>query len=141
MSAGVDWDEFFKMIRADVESRLREAFDQLGAGFEPFIRGEGVHYTYVGDRLYAVFEVAGCPRDKIELTAQENQIMVSAELVSPPSPEFSRLYPFTRGKGVHRVLRLPRAIDPSKVEAKYDSGLLFIRAEIAKPRGVKISVD
>ncbi|MEM0336804.1 MAG: Hsp20/alpha crystallin family protein [Candidatus Caldarchaeum sp.] len=141
MSAGVDWDEFFKRVREDVESRLREAFDQLAAGFEPFVRGEGVYYTYVGDRLYAVFEVAGCPRDKIELTAEENRITVFAELVSPPSPEFGRLHPFARGKSIHRVLRLPRAIDPSKVEAKYDSGLLFIMAEIAKPRGVKVSVE
>jgi HSP20 family molecular chaperone IbpA len=141
MSAGVDWDEFFKRVRADVESRLREAFDQLAAGFEPLIRGEGVSYTYVGDRLYAVVEVPGCPRDKIELTAEENQITVSADYVSPPYPEFGRLPPFARGKGVRRVLRLPRAIDPSKVEAKYDSGLLFIKAEVAKPRGVKVSVE
>jgi HSP20 family molecular chaperone IbpA len=52
-----------------------------------------------------------------------------------------RLYPFKAGKGFRRTLQLPREVDPSRVEAKYEAGLLMVKAAVAAPRGVKVSVE
>jgi HSP20 family molecular chaperone IbpA len=83
----------------------------------------------------------GCDKNKIELTVEGRNITIEGEYMKPQHEVMERLYPFKAGKGFRRTLQLPREVDPSRVEAKYEAGLLMVKAAVAAPRGVKVSVE
>ncbi|MDW8083723.1 MAG: Hsp20/alpha crystallin family protein [Candidatus Caldarchaeum sp.] len=143
MDRSSDWDEFFTRLGREIENRVRDVLDQSIQAFEPFVgeyRRPRVDMTVTPTHVYLVLEMPGCAKETIDLRADESTITITADYMTP-SQEYSRLYPFGHGRGYRRTISLPRSIDPSKIEAKYESGILFLKAEIARPKGVKIQID
>ncbi|MEM0440271.1 MAG: Hsp20/alpha crystallin family protein [Candidatus Caldarchaeum sp.] len=143
MESAPDWDEFFHRIGREVEHRVRDAIEYSMNLLEPLVgdyRRPRADYTVSSTHVYVVVEMPGTSKENIEMQADETSITVSAEYVMP-ADEYSRLYPFTYGKGYRRTIKLPKAIDPSKIQARYENGLLYIKAEIPKPKGVKIQIE
>lgn len=84
----------------------------------------------------------GIKRDTLEVTIQGDQLTLAGEKVPPEGirPEQYHRSERSAGKFV-RQLTLPCAVDDSKVEAKYEDGLLKLylpKAEEAKPRQITI---
>lgn len=143
MNKGSDWDEFFSRLGREIESRIRDAMEQSLQVFEPMpggYRRPRADLKATHSHVYIVLEMPGCAKEKIDVQAEDRVITVTAEYMTP-SQEFSSIFPFIHGKGYRRTIQIPRPIDPSKIQAKYESGLLFIKAEITQPKGVKIQID
>jgi HSP20 family protein len=97
-----------------------------------------------GDRFLVHFDLPGARSDSIELSVEQNVLTVKAErgwarregdelvVAERPQGEFSR------------QLFLGEGLDPDRIEASYDDGVLTLTipvAEKAKPRRVEIQTS
>jgi HSP20 family protein len=94
-----------------------------------------------GDQFVVHFDLPGMASSSIELTVEKNVLNVSAERQWQPS-ESQQMVISERPQGTFtRQLFLGESLDPERVEATYDNGVLTVRipvAEKAKPRKVEI---
>ena len=94
-----------------------------------------------GDQFVVHFDLPGMDSSSIELTVEKNVLNVSAERQWQPS-ESQQIVISERPQGTFtRQLLLGESLDPERVEASYDNGVLTVRipvAEKAKPRKVEI---
>ena len=95
-----------------------------------------------GDRFYVHFDLPGVDPASIDLTVEKNVLTVTAER------HFSRqegdeITVAERPQGrFNRQLFLGESLDPDRIQANYDQGVLTLHipvAERAKPRKVEIS--
>ncbi len=144
MSDWSRWDEFLNRLGRVIENRVKEALEYSFTMLEPIAgdyRRPRADMTVQDGYIYIVVEMPGCDREKIEVSVEETNLHVSGEYLSPSHTELLKLYPFKYGKGFRRTIPLPRSVDTSRVEAKYEGGLLMIRAAIAAPKGVKVHIE
>jgi len=144
MSRSPGWDEFFNRLRRDIEDAVREAYDASASAFETLAgpyRSPRVDMAVADGFVYLIAEIPGCDKGKIDLTIDGRTATIECEYITPPYDIMRNLHPFKLGKGFRRTVQLPREIDPSRVEAKYEAGLLMVKAAVATPRGVKVSIE
>jgi HSP20 family protein len=138
------WDELFNRLKRDIEETVREVVEASASAVESLAgpyRTPRVDVTVADGFVYLVAEMPGCDKNKIELTVEGRNITIEGEYMKPQHEVIGRLYPFKAGKGFRRALQLPREVDLSRVEAKYEAGLLMVKAAVAAPRGVKVSIE
>jgi HSP20 family protein len=94
------------------------------------------------DTFLVQFDLPGVARDAIDLTVEKNVLTVHAERVRPEHDEDIEMVASERPQGTFsRQLFLGDTLDPDRIEAEYESGVLTLRipiAERAKPRKVEI---
>lgn len=97
-----------------------------------------------GDQFVVHFDLPGVDPSSIDLTVQRNVLTVSAERRWQPSEE-EQIIASERPQGSFgRQLFLGESLDPDRVEARYDHGVLTLTipvAEQAKPRKVEVAVS
>ena len=97
-----------------------------------------------GDRVEVVFDVPGVQPDAIEVTVERNVLTVKAERSWWPA-EADEVLARERPQGTYtRQVMLGDALDPDRLEAHYENGVLRVAipvAEQAKPRRVEIRTD
>ena len=122
---------------------LRE-FDRLvqtttGSGRAPVMPMDAYRHE---DRFMVHLDVPGVDPSSIELTVEKNVLSVSAQRRWEPA-EGDQVLVSERPQGsFSRQLFLGEGLDPDRIEASYDSGVLTVSvpvAEQAKPRKVEIS--
>ncbi|MFP5377039.1 MAG: Hsp20/alpha crystallin family protein [Acidimicrobiia bacterium] len=95
-----------------------------------------------GDRFMVHFDLPGVDPQSVELTIEKNVLQVRAER-SWPRQEGDEIVVAERPQGSFtRQLFLGEGLDPDRIEASYDQGVLTVTvpvAEQAKPRKVEIS--
>lgn len=95
------------------------------------------------DHYMITLEVAGIPKDQIQVEFQDNQILISGERRhESKSKEKSHWYTERRFGKFQRAFTMPTGIDSERVEANYQDGVLRVfipKAESSKPRQIKIS--
>lgn len=96
------------------------------------------------DAIVLKAELAGMDPKDISIEVQDNVLTVSGERRFQEEVKEDKYYRIERRYGsFSRSLALPPTADESKVEAKYDNGLLEItvpKAEIAKPKKITVAV-
>jgi HSP20 family protein len=96
------------------------------------------------DAIVLKAELAGMDPKDINIEVQDNVLTVSGERRFQEEVKEDKYYRIERRYGsFSRSLALPPTADETKVEAKYDSGLLEItvpKAEIAKPKKITVAV-
>jgi len=96
-----------------------------------------------GDQFVVHFDLPGVDASSIDLTVERNVLTVSAERRWQPSEE-EQIVASERPQGTFsRQLFLGDGLDPDRVAARYDNGVLTLTipvAEQAKPRKVEVSV-
>lgn len=94
-----------------------------------------------GDRHYLIsLETAGVPKDQIKVEFRDQQLVVSGER-RQEKEEDARWYSERRFGRFERVFTLPTGVNPEKVEATYQDGILRVqipKAEAETPRQIKI---
>ena len=129
---------------------LRDAMDKA---FEetfvtPKILGDGNGWTIPVD-LFETPEaftlktmLPGIPSEKIDIEATATQVTIKGEHKEETKvTEGTRVREELRYGKYERTLTLPAEIDPDKVDAVYENGLLTLmlpKSEIVKPKTVKI---
>ena len=94
-----------------------------------------------GDRVIVRLDIPGVDPDSIDLTVEKNVLSVTAERAWEPSEGQEVLVSERRQGRFTRQLFLGDSLDPDRVEASYDRGVLTLTipvAEQAKPRKVEV---
>jgi HSP20 family protein len=94
------------------------------------------------DHFYVESELPGLKLDDIRVSVAEgNQLTIAGERV-PDRPESGAWLRQECGFGEFvRTLTLPAAVDPDKVEARYEAGVLTLtlpKSDAAKPRRIAV---
>jgi HSP20 family protein len=95
-----------------------------------------------GDDLVAIVELPGVNKEDLNIQAKENTIRIAGRKEIDYGENVS-LHRRERLSGVFdRTLVVPMQIDPDRIKAEYNDGLLALfipRAERDKPRNIQIS--
>jgi HSP20 family protein len=97
------------------------------------------------DHYLVSFDLPGIPKDKLRIELKDDQLIVSGERKEERREEVKNRVSSERYYGsLQRSFTLPSAVDPSKVEAHYQDGVLRVavpktpESEAAKPKQVQI---
>jgi HSP20 family protein len=111
-----------------IRAPRRGAFPPLNVGFTP-------------ERVDVYLFAAGLDPKKLDLTIQQNLLIVSGSRPAPAEAE-ADYYRKERYDGeFRRVITLPDDVDPDRVQASYRDGVLQItvqRREASRPRQISV---
>lgn len=140
------WEEPFRLT-----SRLGRWMDEFFKDFEPGLLGwESLGRTDVYEKdnqLVYETELPGVRKEEIDLRVEDGRLMVSGEVKRDQKVEKDDYYRIGRRYGrFQRVFPLPEGIEaPSKIQAKFESGILRItvplKESLRKEKAVEIKVE
>ena len=140
----VRWDPFRDLTALQTE--VNRLFSRAGGGdvSERQSWTPAVDVVETDDAIVLKAELAGMDPKDINIEVQDNVLTVSGERRFEEEVKEDKFYRIERRYGsFSRSLALPPTADESKVEAKYENGLLQItvpKAEIAKPKKITVTV-
>jgi len=137
--------KILKRMRDDIDKFMRDSND----GFkEKFPEVEGFNYPETDiseeeDELVINMDMPGMDKEDIDIDAEEDIITIKGKKKQKQEEEREGYYRSERGyKGFYRKLPLPTKIEPEKTDAKYENGVLVIRAKKQKgQKGNKVDVE
>jgi len=94
-----------------------------------------------GITLYA--DLPGVPRDKLDLRVEGDQLNIEAELALPVPQGMTASHAEVGRSHYRRAFTLSKELDPEKVSAELNQGVLRVRipkAEHAQPRKISVQV-
>ncbi len=142
------------MIRRPSElRRLNQVLDAAFTGW-PFTTeaGDLVTSAWVpptdvfedAEGLKIVAELPGLTRDDVKLTVENHTLTIRGEKKQVAEEKSTRVHRYERSYGAfERSFTLPNTVDVTRVEAKFEHGVLTValpKAEQAKPRTIEVKV-
>jgi HSP20 family protein len=130
--------------------RMRQQFDRLLSddfGAQRGFLSAGVYpqinMTEDADKFYIRAELPGVTSDDIEMQATAKNVSISGERKIEDENEGVRYHRREREAGkFSRIIGMPTEIDPDRIDAKMQDGILTIqvpKAEAIKPRQITIN--
>ena len=96
-----------------------------------------------GDHFVAVVELPGMRKEDIDLSLHDGSMTISGERKRESNDNGETAQRTERNVGTfRRSISLPARVDPSKVTATYEDGILKVtlpKAEEAKPKQIQVS--
>ena len=96
-----------------------------------------------GDHFVAVVELPGMPKEVIDISLHDGTLTISGERKRESNSNGDTAQRTERYVGTfRRSIALPTHVDPSKVSATYEDGILKVtlpKAEEAKPKQIQVS--
>ena len=112
-------------------------FQRVGGGSYP-----PVNVLTGTDDVIVQCELAGVKREELELSITGETLVIKGSKHPPVKDEEVRYQRRERGFGdFSRTIVLPEKIDPDRVEAELDAGILTVRlpkSEAAKPKQIRV---
>jgi HSP20 family protein len=145
----VRWDPFRDLV--SIQDELNRLFGRTFAGVEPlrpsaagtWMPSMDVYETE--DKIVATLELPGIDPDAVDVSVEDSTLTVSGsrELSNEVKEEsYHRLE--RRYGSFTRAITLPQTADTSKVEARFDKGVLTIevpKVEKAKPKKIQVKAE
>lgn len=129
----------------DVSNRLSRFFDD--SFFNPMREGRWlppVSVSETSDELMMTAELPGMSEDDISIDLENNVLTISGQKneVREEGDEERRYHVYERSFGeFNRSFTLPRTVDPNKIQARYDNGVLTVKLpKVAEAKGRKIEI-
>jgi HSP20 family protein len=98
-----------------------------------------------GNSLRITMELPGVNPDDVRLSLENNILSIRGEKKHQIEENNERVHRFERTYGMfERTFALPNTVDPEKIEARYENGVLFVvipKAERAKPREIRVNTQ
>src|SRR5688572_5453619 len=95
--------------------------------------------------LRITMELPGVNPDDVRLSLESNILTIRGEKKQQAEESNERVHRFERTYGIfERTFALPNTVDPEKIEARYENGVLFVtipKAERAKPREIRVNTS
>jgi HSP20 family protein len=92
-----------------------------------------------------VVEIPGVNPNDVKLSIENNILTIRGEKKQVAEEKTDRVHRYERSYGVfERTFALPNAVDPDRIEAKYDAGVLTVvlpKAERARPREIPVKTQ
>jgi HSP20 family protein len=130
--------------------RLNRFLDEAFAGIPTPEQGSVVTSAWFAptdvsedaDGIRISLEVPGVNPDDVKLSLENNLLTIRGEKRHQAEQKNERLHRFERTYGTfERTFVLPSTVDPEKIEARYEHGVLLVsipKAERAKPREIRV---
>jgi HSP20 family protein len=145
------WDPFaeFEVLRRDLERRLADYGDggRLRTAFLPGLSARAYPLTNIyedAEALHVEALAPGLDADSIDVSIERSVLTMSGRKKTDENVRPDQYHRSERAGGrFTRALTLRTEVDPEKVEANYENGILHIRLpkhERAKARQVSIHV-
>jgi HSP20 family protein len=94
------------------------------------------------DGIQISMELPGVDPDDVRLSLENNILTIVGEKKQHSGQSNERVHRFERTYGrFERTFVLPSTVDPERIEARYENGVLFVtvpKAERAKPREIRV---
>jgi HSP20 family protein len=133
---GLGWPTFGRL--PNLQDELDRLFDGSSQGWGPTL---DVHEDKEGYTIQV--ELPGMKREEIEVTLQDDSLVISGERKSETLKEETTVHRQERYFGkFSRALTFPTAVAGDKVKAAYKDGVLTIslpKADEAKPKQITVS--
>jgi len=111
--------------------------------FSEFSWNPVVDVSETNDEVVVKAEMPGMSKDDIDISVEDNQLILSGEKKQEQEEKEADYYRVERSYGsFRRIFTLPARVDVGKVQASYQNGVLTVRvpkAEAAKARKIEIS--
>jgi HSP20 family protein len=131
--------------------RLNTLLDEAITGW-PFARDESGALTAAWtpptdvfedkDAVKIVAEIPGVKPEDVKLSIENNLLTIRGEKRQMAEETTERVHRYERTYGsFERTFALPNSVDPDRVEASYDAGLLTVtlpKVERARPREIRV---
>jgi HSP20 family protein len=93
--------------------------------------------------LRITMELPGVNPEDVRLSMENNILTIRGEKKQQAEETNERVHRFERTYGlVERTFALPNTVEPDKIDARYENGVLFVtipKAERAKPREIRVT--
>lgn len=90
-------------------------------------------------------ELPGVDPDDVRLSLENNVLTIRGEKKQQNEESNERVHRFERTYGMfERTFVLPNTVDPERIEARYENGVLLVtipKAERAKPREIRVNTS
>lgn len=133
------WDE--------LDAGLRRLMEEFGEGLESPVPAlaawsPAAELVEKDDGFGLTFELPGLTQDDVEIELQDNLLTVRGEKKEEFEEEKPRYHVWERRYGkFQRSLDLPRNVDPEKIEAEFENGVLKVRMpKTSEARAQKIEI-
>jgi HSP20 family protein len=132
--------EFDRWLRSPSDGfhRLFELADRLSGPAQSGVSGYGVDLFEDDDHYYARLELPGVKKDDLTVELHDHQLSISYERRSDSNDDEKN----REQAAAKRVFTVPEGINPDKVSAKLEDGILTVtlpKSEERKPREIKVS--
>ena len=148
------WNPFRELedLRHEIDRTFANALAESGTrppvAFLPGRAGRAfplVNLSEDNDNLYVDALAPGVDLETLNLSVARNILTLSGEKPAPCNATFDSFHRSERAAGkFQRAIELPADVDSSRVEAKYEDGLLHVtlpKTEEAKPRLIAVKVN
>jgi HSP20 family protein len=133
-----EFDRLRRQMDDVFESVMPASIRAVAPGAYPAVN---VGTTPTSIEVYAF--APGLEADKIEVTVDRGVLSISGERQAPADSANARAYTQERLYGsFRRVLSLPEDVDPDRIDAKYQDGLLQVsiaRKEAMQPKRITVN--
>ena len=131
--------------------RLNRILDEAFAGLPFPEQGNVITSTWFAptdvsedeNSLKIRMELPGVNSEDVRLSLENNVLTIRGEKKQEVEENNERVHRFERTFGMfERTFVLPNTVDPDKIEARYENGVLFVtipKAERARPREIRVS--
>lgn len=97
------------------------------------------------DAVKIVAEVPGVPAEDVKISLENNILTIRGEKKQQAEERNERVHRYERSYGMfERSFALPSTVDPDKIQAGYQNGVLTVtvpKAEKARPREIAVQVS
>jgi HSP20 family protein len=92
-----------------------------------------------------VAELPGVKSEDVKLSIENNVLTIGGEKRQEAEEKTERVHRYERSYGVfERAFALPNSVDPDKIEARYENGILTVtvpKMEKARPREIPLNAS
>jgi len=92
-----------------------------------------------------VAELPGVKSEDVKLSIENNVLTIRGEKKQEAEEKTERVHRYERSYGVfERAFALPKSVDPDKIEARYENGILTVtvpKIEKARPREIAVKAS
>jgi HSP20 family protein len=130
--------------------RLNRSLDEAFAGMPSPEQGSVITSAWFAptdvsedaDGIQIAMELPGVEPDDVRLSLENNILSIRGEKKHQSEQQNERAHRIERTYGTfERTFVLPSTVDPEKIEARYENGVLLVtipKAERAKPREIRV---
>lgn len=134
---------FFRSDPFEQFERMTRGMSRAHPGTWPSTAGfPAINIWRSQEAIAITSELPGVELEDIQITVKDTTFTLSGERKAPEAPEGARWHLRERSFGrFSRAVKLPYAVDPEKVEARFKDGVLQVvlhRPEEDKPRRIEI---
>jgi HSP20 family protein len=143
MSTLVRWEPFRELgtLHSELSRLMNGMLEGNGRTAQTWVPALDVWETPT--EVFYAFDLPGIPEDQITIEVQDDTLSVSAERVKAEETNENGFYRFERRFGSFaRAVGLPQGVDQDTISARYENGVLEIRApkpEEQKPKKIELS--